>query len=103
MTFPSYGISKGIPVRFCSAGTYIRCALTVGDVSRCQELVIAALSADVPILSKSVFEKRIILEPVYRGSARLRHHMVLFWIARHEQGQSRVAQVQEALPCVRPL
>jgi hypothetical protein len=44
MTFPSYGISKGIPVRFCSPGTYIRCALTVGDVSRCKELVIAANS-----------------------------------------------------------
>jgi hypothetical protein len=44
MTFPSYGISKGIPVRFCSAGTYICCALAVGDVSRFKELVIAANS-----------------------------------------------------------
>ena len=40
---------------------------------------------------------------VYRGLTRLTHRTVLFWHAEHEQAQSQVAQVREALPCGRPL
>ena len=48
-------------------------------------------------------ENSLILGLAYRGSTRLTHRTVLFWNAGHEQAQSQVAQVREALPYGRPL
>jgi hypothetical protein len=54
-------------------------------------------------MSVSGFHSPKALGLEYRGLTRLTHHKVLFWSARHEQAQFRVAPVREALPCDRPL